>query len=314
MLQKLKNKPIIINLDLDGLLCGLLLQKYLNCNIVGFSNSVETIWLQKNFTAFNSVCFIDLFVANKNTICLDQHIVSVHHKHHQILSKNNCKINPNLMLERTFLPIKSYAMKYPFGTIHFLIALLEAERIPMQLELDKEIKNISLINLILRADDCMKTTVNSNYEENAKQWWSWLQKLSKNKKTTNKLVKYVSALKPKEVAIIKNKIKTTLTSKPFNCKTSDGGIEDILEKNGTLKNNVWTYFTYLSKFIEEDITHWNQVYKTYNGIAKRTSLNKEQQNELIDASTLNGKTIFSYAFVKSDKKQDNFSYTLFKTK
>lgn len=47
MLKELfaKNKNIIINTDIDGFLCGVILQKYFDCKIVGFSNSRETIWV-----------------------------------------------------------------------------------------------------------------------------------------------------------------------------------------------------------------------------------------------------------------------------
>lgn len=64
MLEKLKNKPILINSDLDGIISGLLLKKYLNCTIVGFTNSAETIWLQKGFTDFKNACFVDMYVTN----------------------------------------------------------------------------------------------------------------------------------------------------------------------------------------------------------------------------------------------------------
>ena len=38
-----KNNNIIINTDIDGFLCGAILQKYFIGKIVGFSNSRETI-------------------------------------------------------------------------------------------------------------------------------------------------------------------------------------------------------------------------------------------------------------------------------
>ncbi len=43
MLKELfaKNKNIIINTDIDGILSGALLVKYLGCQIVGFTNSKD---------------------------------------------------------------------------------------------------------------------------------------------------------------------------------------------------------------------------------------------------------------------------------
>ena len=47
MLRELfaENKNIIINTDIDGILSGALLVKYLGCNIVGFTNSKDAVWL-----------------------------------------------------------------------------------------------------------------------------------------------------------------------------------------------------------------------------------------------------------------------------
>ena len=36
-------KKIVINSDIDGFLSGMILQKYYDCEIVGFSNSKESI-------------------------------------------------------------------------------------------------------------------------------------------------------------------------------------------------------------------------------------------------------------------------------
>jgi len=189
MLEKFKNKPILINSDLDGITSGLLLQKHLNCTVVGFTNSAETVWIQKDFTDFKNTCFVDMFVANPDTICIDQHIVSVNETHHNVLKTNSNKINPNLINPHFHLPNKSYKLKYPFGTVHFIIALLEKDGVDLSdLDLKKSIKNLQLIDFVLRADDTMKTTIDSRYIDNAKDWWKWLVSLSNNGKTTLKII------------------------------------------------------------------------------------------------------------------------------
>ena len=47
MLKELfeKNKNIVINTDIDGFLCGMILQKYYGCRVVGFSDSRDKVWL-----------------------------------------------------------------------------------------------------------------------------------------------------------------------------------------------------------------------------------------------------------------------------
>lgn len=56
MLKELfeRNKNIVINTDIDGFLCGMILQKYYGCKVVGFSNSRETIWIKDGIDDINT--------------------------------------------------------------------------------------------------------------------------------------------------------------------------------------------------------------------------------------------------------------------
>ncbi len=311
MLNKLKNKPIVINTDLDGMISGLLLKKYLGCEIVGFSNSAEKIWLQTDFSDFKNVCFVDMFVANPDIICIDQHIISVDKKHHQILKNNPNKINPNLLNSRFFLPDNSYYYKYPFGTVHFIIALLEKKGFDLSgINLLKKLHNITLIDLILRADDTMKTTIDSEYVNNATQWWNWLLNLSNNGKIILKLKEYLNNISVTSSKNIKNNISEVLKNRPFFCDSSDGGIMQPI-KNKLLKDNVKTYFKFIAEIMAIEIEMTNTTYKTYKGYTKRLSLTKEFRNELTEFNTIKNKKIFSYAFVRSSKRDYNFSATFY---
>jgi len=312
MLEKLKNKPILINSDLDGIISGLLLQKYLNCTIVGFTNSAETVWVQKGFTEFNSICFVDMFVANPETICIDQHIVSVNEGHHQLLKENLNKINPNLMNPHFHLPNSSYKTKYPFGTVHFIIALLEKEGFNLDdLDLEKTFDNLSFIDFILRADDTMKTTIDSKYIDNAKDWWKWLIELSNNGKTILNLKGYLDNLDAKGASKIKKNIKDLLKQNPFLCDSSDGGITELTSANGCLKEHAKQYFKFISQLSNIEIFDIDCEFKTYKGVTKRLSLNKKQQQELIESTTVDGKKVFSYAFVRMVSNEDSFSCTFY---
>ncbi|MCF6278863.1 MAG: hypothetical protein L3J14_00785 [Flavobacteriaceae bacterium] len=327
MLEKLKNKPILINSDLDGIISGLLLKKYLNCTVVGFTNSAETIWIQKGFTNFEEICFVDMFVANPKIVCIDQHIISVNEKHHAILKKNQNKINPNLLSPHFHLPNSSYKTKYPFGTVHFIIALLEKEGFDLSellvkntnngivdfddLDLEKSSNTLSFIDLILRADDTMKTTVDSRYVDNATNWWKWLIELSNNGKTTLKLKDYLDSLDAKKASEIKKTIKDLLQHKPFLCDSSDGGITELTSVNGFLKVHAKRYFKFISQLSNIEIFNIDCEFKTYKGITKRLSLNKKQQQELIEFNTIDSRKVFSYAFVRTESREDSFSCTFY---
>lgn len=312
MIKQLRDKPLIINSDLDGILSGLLLKKYLNCSIVGFSNSEKEVWLRTGFKQpLNSICFVDLFVANPDLMSIDQHVVSANRRHYELLSKSKNKINPNILNPRFHLPSESYRSKYPFGTVHFLIALLEKEGIDLgELKLFKRIQKIQFIDLILRVDDAMKTSVYSSYSENAEEWWSWLIRFSNQGEITSLFKRHLGELGKNEAQKIKFKVGQFLKNAPYNCNSSDGGVRQ-LTSNGFIKDNVFNYFELLCQFIETPLFDLGVKYQKYSGITERLSLSKSQLNELIEEKTLKGRRIFSYAFVRSPTREENFSVTFY---
>ena len=64
MLKELfeKKRDIVINSDIDGFLCGMILQKYFGCRVVGFSNSRDTVWLVPEVPDIDAPVYIDLYV------------------------------------------------------------------------------------------------------------------------------------------------------------------------------------------------------------------------------------------------------------
>lgn len=313
MLEKLRNKPIVINSDLDGITSGLLLKKHLNCAIVGFTNSAETVWLNERLcNDFSELCFVDMFVANPNTITIDQHIISVNEKHHNVLKNNSNKINPNLLNPRFHLPTSSYKTKYPFGTVHFIIALLER----MDIEIDAILSETNLhklccIDFILGADDTMKTTVDSKYLENASDWWNWLKELSNKGQTINNFINYLENTTPKKASELKRRIKNVLKKDPYYCDTSDGGIHEITNEDNFLKASVITYFKLMTKLMNAELFDVESPFKKYTGITERLSLTQKQQEELIESNTIDGGKLFSYAFVRTASRDENFSATFY---
>lgn len=173
-----KNRDIIVNTDIDGFLCGLFLQKYFDCRIVGFSNSKSKIWTIPEIQSIYDPVYIDLFVVNPFVICIEQHIIAKDDVHLNKIISWGTKINPNLVRGRTFEG--DYSHKYPFGTIHFLLALMEYEGIIVDFpDLRKIVTfpssgiSTTLGHIILRADDALYSTL-SAYRDNALDWWKFL--------------------------------------------------------------------------------------------------------------------------------------------
>lgn len=315
MIHKLRNKAIIINSDLDGIISGLFLHKFLNCKIVGFTNSKEYVWFNEGLNIpYAEVVFVDIFIANPEVVCIDQHIISANRNHYNRLEGNENKLNPNLLNERFHAPTKSYIAKYPFGTAHFILALIENKGIDTaSINLKNIVEGISFIDLLLRADDTMKTTIDSRYIVNAQEWWNWLEDLSGDGYVTVEMILYLKSLSEESASFIKDEIGKKLTSKPFNCDTSDGGIQD-LTLNGLLKDSVKCYLKFMCQISQIEGIDVEANYTRFRGYSERMKLSNDQIQEIIKKNTIDGRKLFSYAFVKSVLKERYFSATFYQPK
>jgi len=313
LLNLLKNNnKIIINTDLDGVLSGLLLKQYANCEIVGFSNSANKVWINpKKINSIYDAVYIDLYVPESSVTCIDQHIIGADDLHNGLISKNKNKLNPNLQLSRSHTPPSVYKNKYPLGTVHFIISLLEKDGVNIDLDLAKGVSGqINLADLILRADDAMHTTVATTFKENADTWWTWLYHLSGKGKLTNDLIAYLKTTSPQKAADLKSQTTTFLKGAPYYCESGDGGYKSIITKEGNLKKTLKFYVDMLAKALDVKTFYFGQEYKTFEGKLHRISLTENEKLELIQHNSINGQKIFSYAFIWGINKEVYFSSTV----
>ena len=132
------NPNIVINTDIDGILCGIILCNFCDCKVAGFSNSKDTVWLRSDVKSVYEPVYIDMFVPRNDVYCVDQHIVSVNDRHHEMFVASGTKINPQLDRHRIFQKW-DYTYKYPFGAVHYIIAMLEQEGVNIDYPLLKNI-------------------------------------------------------------------------------------------------------------------------------------------------------------------------------
>lgn len=308
-----QNPNIIINTDIDGILSGIILQKYCNCRIAGFSNSKETVWLANPDESVYSPVYIDMFVPKPNVVCIEQHIISVNKEHHDKFVNYGTKINPNLERGRVFESRHDYTYKYPFGTVHYILALLEAEGIKISLpNLEKTADldlSIRLGDLVLRADDAMKTTLNSNYMANAKDWWGWLYERSCKASSIKSMIDYLNTIPYTNVDSIKMNTKHYFTNH-FNCRTSDGGFAQIT-LNGTnqLLQNIINYIDEIANLMEITFNYPKKLYPK-NGKYNLLYWSNQWSDDFIKNNTIQGKDVFSYGFIYGPGgRYQNFSFT-----
>lgn len=308
-----KNKNIIINTDIDGILSGIILCNYCGCKVAGFSNSKETVWLCDNITSVYEPVYIDMFVPRNNVYCVDQHIVSVNDVHHDIFVALGTKMNPQFDRHRIFKKW-DYTYKYPFGAVHYIIAMLEKEGVKIDFPdltmiVDNEL-GIRLGDLLLRADDAMKTTLDSNYMSNAQDWWNWLLKESDNAESVKRMCDFLyKETIDTKVTTIKTNTKSYLNAH-FLSRTSDGGFNQITDNSNNLLPNIQKYINEMGKLMGMPIKYPIH-YTPHKGVYKLSYWSPQWEDEFVNGGTINGEEVFSYAFIYSPGgRYPNFSFTV----
>ena len=296
-------KKCIINTDLDGLISGMLLQKFLNWKIVGFScccgKPNDELWLQDNNENIEDCVFVDLPVCVPNIPVIDQHFVLFDRSSIAKYNSTNNKLNPNVMRERLFKNDSGsceYTKKYPFGTAHFILAVLENLGIITKdfvFDFNKKLGSFDLADLVLRADRVIGNTY--QYTPNCFDWSDWIMDIGgANTKSLFSLVKSEYRTRHDREQYVESKMLS------LGCDGIDGDCSNMFRtKDYTSMQN---YFKYLSD-----------------------SLNIEQIPviKISDLGTLNGRRFFDlntytrqFDIVKNETMKDNvfsFAFVTMKT-
>lgn len=333
-----QNPNIIINSDIDGILSGLLLVKYCQCNIVGFTNSKEYVWLADDHDDLYGSVYVDMFVTDPRAMCIDQHIVALNDEHMQAIRNNRLVFSPQSDDENNLRVFSKWGFKnkYPFGTFQYLVAKLESEGIHVELpDLYSLVPNSSITvgDLLNRPDDAMNTTICSSYIANAKNWWNWLETMAPNGsiKQLRGYLDYVKSMADKNVDDMpfkKGKKKHTaeeyndqrgkvveeikkLTEayfKKYQCKSKDCDFKIIVDNNGILLSNVAQFADTIASILGMQKVTLPQHYITHKGIRVVTRWDDIFAPEFLPNYYIAGHKIFSYAFTYSP---DNDHYTNF---
>jgi hypothetical protein len=318
-----RNNKIIVNTDIDGVLSAYVLCRYCGCEIVGFSNSADCVWWRKDkISSIYDAVYVDMYVPRKDVLTIDQHIIAYDNKMLSVIESYGSKMNPNIDNPRTFLPNGSYYVKYPFGTIHYILSKLGKEDIDITYDLKKLVSDkygcyLNIADFILRADDAMTTSLNSKYVNNAKKWWWWLKDESKMSNNIVSLTNYLNQCSTKTTDVYKKKeVIASYFKNEFCCDSPDGGFSRITDFNGFLYDKVVKYMSFFFTLLggEESSVFLNGIfdsrYELSKGNAKRIYMSQHYATELNESGTIDGEEVFSYGYVRSSNRPANFSYTV----
>lgn len=291
-----KNKKCIINADLDGLLSGMILHKFLEWEIVGFSSCCgkpdDELWLYNTDENLKECVFVDLPVYLNDFSTIDQHFIAFDKESINTYKDNENKANPNIIRERVFKKedgTSEYTMKYPFGTVHFIIAILENMGIideNYSLDFRKMLDDFDLADLILRADRVIGNT--SSYTANCLDWLRWL--IDIGGKNTNTLFNIVQTELPNRI-LRERKVENKM--KDLGCIGKDGDCSNLLRNKeyDLLKK----YFNYLANAMNMEPIPISQIIDFGKLHGTRVSITKNNLNILKNESLKDD--VFSFAFV-----------------
>lgn len=158
-----KDQQMILSPDCDGFLCGLLLSTYLNWKVVGYYDG--KIAILKKGTKTKKCVFLDMDIFRKNIRSIGHHMV-LYNKNSVPPNWNNYSNCIQLNNLRNFDYRHDFQRKYPFGTIHFLLGLLQSQNII------KSLPSTAMYPLLF-ADGLW--TVFFDYTENSLDWIDYLR-------------------------------------------------------------------------------------------------------------------------------------------
>jgi hypothetical protein len=291
-----KGRECIINTDLDGLLSGMLLQEFLDWKIVGYSSccgkSNDELWLKDKSENIRDCVFVDLPVCVKEISSIDQHFVLYDKTSINKINCNQNKINPNIMRHRMLkngMGNNEYTLKYPFGTVHFILAILEnLNLLPDFAHLDfrKKLNNFDLIDLILRADRVIGNFC--SYTKNCIDWANWIMKIGREntKILFNTAIKEYSLRERAEHAVEKK-------LKDLGCIGIDGDCSNMFRTRD--EYNLKNYLKYLSNATDLHPLPIFRYHDFGNLSGKRVQINGYDFN--IFKKEIEDPNLFSYAFV-----------------
>lgn len=156
-----REQDCILSPDTDGLLCGLLMSKYLGWHIRGFYDG-KVLALEKGFKPKDCV-FLDMEIFRPDVRSVGQHMV-MYDKNQLPPNWSNffqCIAANNL---RNFDCKHDFKLKYPLGTIHLLLALVGRKH---RITIPK-----SAVSPLLYVDGTFKSQF--NYPENVLSWLGFL--------------------------------------------------------------------------------------------------------------------------------------------
>lgn len=159
--------PMVISCDLDGILSAMLLQATLGWRVVGYYNG-ETLWLQDEARCIyrDLTVFVDHDINREEIPSIGHHMLQWGPDTPPGKLIQSSSVNPNIL--RGVNIRDGWQRKYPFGTLHFLLACFNS----LGLLTSHIVPGRDFVPVLLQVDSVIESAV--RYPQNVLDWLAWL--------------------------------------------------------------------------------------------------------------------------------------------
>jgi len=157
-----RDRYCILSPDSDGFLSGLLVTNFLNWEVAGFYDG--KILISKRGVDFNECVFLDMEINRPGVGSIGNHLIE--YNRNLVINNRNFDacLQPNML--RGFDGKNAFQRKYPFGTIHLLLSILQGAGVINDIQDDA-------ISPLLFADGVGNNLF--GYPENCLDWINYLK-------------------------------------------------------------------------------------------------------------------------------------------
>jgi hypothetical protein len=163
---------MVVSPDFDGLLCALLMNSHLGWQLCGFYDG-KALALCHPVNHICELVFLDVEIYRPSVRSIGNHLLQWSSR--TPLPNFQRTINPNLLRGITaYKEEEEFQRKYPFGTSHFLLALLAHSGVELRLPTTNK-----LLTILLYPDGTHRVLL--NYRSNVMDWLKWMDVKSSQK-------------------------------------------------------------------------------------------------------------------------------------
>lgn len=276
----------VVSPDFDGLLCALMMIVHLDWKLCGFYDG-KILALDRTISHIRELVFLDMEIYRSSVCSVGNHLLQYNSR--IPLTNFQQSVNPNLLRGIT---AKEFERKYPFGTSHFLLALLAVIHPNLQV---LQTRNTQAI--LLYPDGTHQVLL--NYRGNVIDWLDWLG-VKKFQNSAKAIFQSLATMTLSDVVHGLDWLSGKLREIGFKRKDDPCKFDPTNHHEYEKAKDLWQF---LQQVTEWQATSLPQINWKEQFVAESIALNLRNYQQVLDQNPL------SFALTSRTKKQ-GLQYTL----